>query len=109
MDMLINATVAFVEDLELSVANGMLTIRGRRTSTPEINEQQFRRSERAQGQWERSFTLPERVQEEGVHAELNNGVLKLHLPKAPSTVPRQIPVSNGHSAPLAIETRGERS
>ncbi len=98
-----------VEDLDLSVANGMLTLRGRRTAMPEVNEQQFRRSERAQGQWERSFNLPERVQEDGLHAELNNGVLKLHLPKAPSTVPRQIPVSNGHTAPLAIETRGERT
>ena len=98
-----------VEDLDLSVSSGVLTIRGRRTSTPEINEHQFRRSERAQGQWERSFTLPERVQEDGLHAELNHGVLKLHLPKAPSTVPRQIPVSNGHSSPLAIETTGGRT
>lgn len=99
-----------VEDLDLSVSSGVLKIRGSRTPSPEIAEHQFRRSERPQGQWERSFTLPERVQEDQLHAELQNGVLFLHLPKAPSTVPRQIPVSNGHgSRPLSIVAKGDRS
>lgn len=100
-----------VEDLDLSVAGGVLKLRGRRSSSPEVAEHQFRRSERAQGQWERSFTLPERVNEHELHAELVNGVLKLHLPKAPSGLPRQIPVSNGQAPalPLTIEAEGGRS
>jgi HSP20 family protein len=97
-----------VEDLDLSVANGVLKLRGRRGSAPEVAEQQFRRSERAQGQWERSFTLPERVNEHELHAELQNGVLKLHLPKAPSAVPRQIPVSNGQTPSLPLTIEAER-
>lgn len=98
-----------VEDLDLSVANGTLTLRGKRTASPEISEQQFRRSERVQGQWERSFSLRERIQEDQLHAELQNGVLLLHLPKAPSAIPRQIPVSNGASTPLTIEATGGQS
>lgn len=97
-----------VEDLDLSVSGGVLKLRGRRSSSSEVAEDQFRRSERAQGQWERSFTLPERVNEHELHAELVNGVLKLHLPKAPSALPRQIPVSNGLATalPLTIEAEG---
>ena len=81
-----------VEDLDLSVAGGVLKIRGRRASSPEIAEHQFRRSERVQGQWERSFTLPERVREEELHAELQNGVLDLLLPRIAKAEPRKIQV-----------------
>jgi HSP20 family protein len=81
------------DDFELTVARGSLTIRGRRTAEDGIPEESYRRSERPRGEWERSFTLPERVLEEEIHAELKNGVLQLHLPKAPSSQPRQIQVT----------------
>ena len=43
------------------------------------------------------MTVPERVVEEQVTAEFNDGILKVHLPKAPEVQPRQIQVvqSNG--------------
>ncbi len=72
-----------MEDLDLSVSGGVLKLRGRRSSSPEVAEHQFRRSERAQGQWERSFTLPERVNEHELHAELVNGVLKAAPAQSP--------------------------
>lgn len=87
-----------VEDLDLSVSNGLLTIRGSRTTTAEVGDHEFRRSERPQGRWERSFQLPERVHDTAMFAELQNGVLLLHLPKAPSALARQIPVSDGSEA-----------
>ena len=52
-----------------------------------------RRSERPHGEWERAIPLPDRVQEEQMSADFVNGVLTVHLPKAPSTQPRQIPIS----------------
>jgi HSP20 family protein len=82
------------EDFELSVAGGTLTIRGRRTAEG-IPEERYRRSERPRTEWERTLTLPERVQDEEMYAELRHGVLKVHLPKAPSAQPRQIPVHEG--------------
>ncbi len=91
-----------VEDLDLSVSNGVLTIRGSRDTATDVGEQQFRRSERPQGRWERSFQLPERVNDTAMHAELQNGVLLLHLPKAPSILARQIPVSDG-AASTAVD------
>jgi len=81
------------EDLELSVANGQLVLRGQRVEPNEPPPERYRRSERQQGKWERSTPLPDRVQEEQMTAEFINGVLTVHLPKAPSTQPRQIPIS----------------
>lgn len=83
---------ARVEDLELSVAGGVVTLRGGRSAEADVNQDRFRRSERPRGAWERTLTLPARVREEDLHAELTNGVLRLHLPKAPSLQPRQIRV-----------------
>ncbi|HVJ68866.1 MAG TPA: Hsp20/alpha crystallin family protein [Caulifigura sp.] len=81
------------EDLELSVANGQLVMRGQRVEPGELPPERYRRSERQHGQWERALPLPERVQEELLTADFINGVLTIHLPKAPSAQPRQIPIS----------------
>jgi HSP20 family protein len=80
------------DDFELTVSEGTLTIRGRRTAEDGIPEDRYRRSERPRNEWERSLTLPERVNEEAIRAELKHGILRLHVPKAPSTQPRQIRV-----------------
>ena len=81
------------DELDLSVAGGMLTIRGNRRHRQEVSEDQYRRTERPAGQWERSFSLPDKVHENEMTAELKHGVLKLHLPKAPTSEPRRIPVT----------------
>lgn len=83
------------DDFELTVANGTLTIRGQRTADAGIPDDRYRRSERPRDEWERSFTLPERVLEDEIHAELRHGILRLHLPKAPSSQPRHIRVNDG--------------
>jgi HSP20 family protein len=80
-------------DFEVSISEGTLVLRGRRTSEDGIPEERYRRSERPRVPWERSLTLPERVLEEDIRAELRHGVLRLHLPKAPSSQPRQIKVT----------------
>ena len=86
---------AQIGDIELSVADGLVTIKGQRTTDGEIAPERFRRRERIGGAWERVVSLPDRVREDEMYAELQNGVLTLHLPKAPSTKPRQIQVLDG--------------
>lgn len=81
------------DQLELSVAGGVLTMSGSRGRPENIPEESFRRTERAAGPWERSFHLPDKVLDEEMTAELNHGILTLHFPKAPMSEPRQIPVS----------------
>lgn len=85
------------ESLEVTVSNGVLTLKGTRPEPAGVADEQFRRHERMWGSWERSLTVPERVVEEQVTAEFNDGILKVHLPKAPEVQARQIQVvqSNG--------------
>jgi HSP20 family protein len=83
------------EDLELSVTNGQLVLRGSRSESNGQPDERYRRSERRQGRWERVIPLPDRIRDEQLAAEFVNGVLKVHLPKAPSTQARQIPISEG--------------
>lgn len=85
------------EDLDLSVANGIVTIRGTRIAPGEIPEEHYRRSERSSGNWERSISVPERIEDDKIRAELTDGLLKLYLPKAPSAVRKQIHVAGGKS------------
>lgn len=98
---------ARVEDLELSVSGGVVTLRGTRRNETEVSDERFRRSERPRGVWERTLTLPARVREEDLHAELTNGVLRLHLPKAPSLQPRQIRVVDRPAAAVSAPPAAE--
>ena len=83
------------EDLELLIADGILTIKGTRSDTDDVPEEKFRRQERFRGSWQRSLSLPDRVHDDQLSAEFNNGVLRIHLPKAADSQPRQIPVVDG--------------
>lgn len=84
------------DSLDLTVAGGVLTIKGERPAPTNIPEDRFRRRERFRGGWQRSISLPERVEEERLTANYTHGVLTVHLPKAEELKPRQIPVSEGN-------------
>ena len=94
---LITAEIAGVatEDLDLAIANGVLSIRGGRKLDEGADENRYRRQERPHGMWQRSVSLPERVSEDGLKADLTNGILRIVLPKAQAETPRQIPVTGG--------------
>ena len=47
------------------------------------------------GDYVRSFTVSDQIDQAGVEATIKDGVLKLHLPKAPAAKKRQIPISVG--------------
>jgi HSP20 family protein len=93
-----------LEDLELTVAGGILTLKGRRDDSPDVPEHRFRRSERFRGEWQRSLSLPERVREDELRATFVDGVLKVRLPKGAQTPPRQIMVTEERDeSPRAAE------
>lgn len=80
------------ENLELTVAGGVLTLKGNRPGPERVPEERFRRHERIRGPWERALSIPDRIDEEKVAAEFNDGILKIHLPRLTALKPRQIPV-----------------
>lgn len=83
------------EDLEVLVADGVLTLRGKRQGPDGVPDDRYRRQERPRGAWQRSLQLPERVLEDELAAEFTNGLLKIRLPRAPVAQPRQIRVVDG--------------
>jgi HSP20 family protein len=77
------------QDVEVTVHNGVLFIRGERQ--PEQGRQ-YVYNGRTWGRFERAINLPDEVNADGVEAELSQGVLRLTLPKSPETKPRKITV-----------------
>jgi HSP20 family molecular chaperone IbpA len=80
------------EDIAINIDNGKMTLSGvRRLSTAgaatwrEFGEIEFRRT----------FSVPQSIDIEKVHAELKDGVLRLHLPKSEAAKPRQIEIKAG--------------
>ncbi len=85
------------KDLDVSVENNTLTVKGERKFEKEEKEENFHRIERRYGSFFRSFTLPSTVDTEKVGASYNAGVLKLELNKKPEAQPKQIKVNVGKS------------
>ena len=83
------------KDLDVSVENNTLTVKGERKFEKEEKEENFHRIERRYGSFTRSFTLPNTVDTENVQADYENGVLKVKLAKRAEAKPKQIKVNIG--------------
>lgn len=81
------------EDLKISVENGMLTIQGERKSQSLPERSRWIRNEVETGEFRRVFELPHAVDANKVSAELENGVLRVVLPKPEQVRPREIKVN----------------
>ena len=81
------------KDIDVRVENNPLTIRGEPKFNNEVHEDNYLRVERAYGTFTRSFSLPNSVNTEGIHAEYRNGVLSVRMPKREETKPKQIKIS----------------
>jgi HSP20 family protein len=80
------------EDIEVSVENSTLVLKGVKKFDAEVKEEQYRRIERSYGTFHRSFTLPNTVDATKVTAEFKNGVLTVKLPFREEAKPRTINV-----------------
>lgn len=80
------------EDVEVTVENNTLTLRGEKKVPADVKEDQFRRVERRYGTFSRSFTLPTTVDAAKVSADYKNGVLTVKLPFKEEAKPRTINV-----------------
>src|SRR5262245_61734591 len=80
------------EDVEVTVENNTLTLRGEKKLPADVKDEQFRRVERRYGKFSRSFTLPTTVDAAKVSADYKNGVLTVKLPFKEEARPRTINV-----------------
>jgi HSP20 family protein len=80
------------EDIDVSVENNTLTIRGERKLDNDIKQENFHRVERAYGNFVRTFSLPPTVDTGRIGAEYKNGVLTVKLPMREEAKARTIDV-----------------
>jgi HSP20 family protein len=80
------------EDIEVSVENSTLVLKGTKKFDSDVKEENYRRIERTYGTFHRSFTLPNTVDAAKVSAEFRNGVLTVKLPFREEAKPRTISV-----------------
>lgn len=93
-DVVIKSTIAGVnpEDLDVSINNDMITIRGERKFEEEVSEENFYYQECYWGSFSRSVVLPVDVIAEKIEASLKNGILTIRLPKADTNRTKKIKV-----------------
>jgi HSP20 family protein len=80
------------EDIEVTVENSTLVLKGEKKFDREVKEESYRRIERSYGTFQRSFTLPNTVDASKVSAEFKHGVLTVKLPFREEAKPRTINV-----------------
>ena len=80
------------EDIQLTIEDNTLTLRGERKFDTEVAKEQFHRIERSFGSFARTFSLPPTVDAGKVSAEYKGGLLTVLLPLREEAKPKQIKV-----------------
>jgi len=79
--------------VEVTADDGVLTVRGERTAARQEGEAgRWHLVERLRGSFQRRFTLPENIAEEGIEATFAHGVLTIRAPKTAVPQPRRIEI-----------------
>jgi HSP20 family protein len=80
------------EDLEITLTDNVLTIKGEIEESTELEEAQWHMRERRFGSFQRSITLPTPVDANAIEATYEDGVLSLNVPKVEEVKPKRIEV-----------------
>jgi len=78
------------DDIDVSVENGTLTLRGEKKYEKEVDSESAHRQERFYGSFTRSFVLPTAIDPDHIQAGYKDGILEVVLPKAEEAKPRRI-------------------
>ncbi len=77
-------------EIDISMVDGVLTIRGERTTENAQQDDRFRRIERRSGKFFRRFELPDTADADSISARSSHGVLEVRIPKQAKAEPRRI-------------------
>lgn len=81
------------KDVDISVSDNFLTVRGEKKSASDVKEEDYHFSERSYGSFCRSITLPSSVNIDKISASFEDGVLEIDLPKSVEVKPKKIAIS----------------
>jgi len=76
------------EDFNIEINEQVLTISNEAKKEEEVKEGGYTRKEFSYSSFKRSFTLPDTVNEEGIKASYENGILRFTLPKKEESLPK---------------------
>lgn len=82
------------KEIEITMDNGVLTIKGERQSELRDEKEGYKRVERVSGAFYRRFSLPDTADAERIEAKGKDGVLEITLPKHEKVLPRKIEVKS---------------
>jgi HSP20 family protein len=80
------------KDIDISLAEGVLTIKGEKKQEKEEKEENYHLIERSYGSFVRSVRLPKEVQSEKINASYKNGILRVTLPKSEEAKKKEIKI-----------------
>jgi HSP20 family protein len=83
-----------VKDIDITLTDGLLSIKGERRMEKESKGHSYHRVERRFGSFSRSFNLGVEVKADGIDASYKDGILTVTLPKAEKAKPKRIEVEN---------------
>jgi HSP20 family protein len=82
-----------VTNLEVTLVEGVLKIKGEKRQESEKKEDNYLRIERSYGSFDRSFKIPDGVEANKIDATYKDGILNLTIPKAKETKTKKIKIS----------------
>ncbi len=82
------------KDIDVHMENGILTIKGERTTENKEENEGYKRIERSRGSFYRRFSLPDTADADKITAKSNHGVLEITIPKQEKVQPRKISVDS---------------
>ncbi len=82
------------ENVDISIENNVLNIKGESEKKSEIDEKNYYRKEIRRGSFYRSIALPTKVDGDGAKAVNEDGILKISIPKAPEVKPKTIKIES---------------
>jgi HSP20 family protein len=80
------------KDIDISLSDGMLTIKGEKKQEKEEKESDYHFIERSYGAFTRSIQLPKQVQREKISASYKNGVLRITFPKSEEAKKQEVKI-----------------
>lgn len=82
------------ENIDISIENNILSIKGESEKKSEIDEKNYYRKEIRRGSFYRTVSLPTKVDGDSAKAINEDGILKITIPKAPELKPKTIKIEN---------------
>jgi len=81
------------KEVTIDIDNNVLTVSGKKEENKKETEQNYTRREFYYGEFKRSFTLPETVDQDKIKATFSDGILNVEIPKKPELQPKSLKIN----------------